>query len=58
MAAAAAQLACAMSGRYDLAASYRDGLAEAAAYSDNLQFLDLCHRAMALGFADRWQKAA
>lgn len=54
MAAAAAQLACALSGRYDLAASYRDALAGAASHADNRRFLALCHRAMALGFADKW----
>ena len=54
MGAAAAQLACSISGNFDGMADYRLQLAEKLADSDNASFLTLCWNALALGFRDKW----
>ncbi len=57
MAAAAAQTACAISGRYEKMEQYRARLSEAAGSGNQDSFLELCWQAMALGFADKWPAA-
>lgn len=57
MGAAAAQVACAVCGRYDQMEQYRNKLAMAACTRDNGDFLDLCWQAMALGFSNKWPQA-
>ena len=54
MGAAAAQVACSISLRYDRTAGYRETLGRAAETQDDAGFLALCWQAMALGFADKW----
>ena len=51
---AAAQVACAVCGRYDKIEHYRAILSQAGGSRDNASFLDLCWQAMALGFSDKW----
>jgi adenosylcobinamide amidohydrolase len=52
---AAAAVACAMSGCYGAMARYRNELGNLLTSRDNTTFLDLCFRAMALGFHDKWE---
>ncbi len=54
MGAAAAQLACSVSEKYGKMAAYRDTLEERLGHRDNPAFLELCWKAMALGFTDKW----
>ncbi|HEB69464.1 MAG TPA: adenosylcobinamide amidohydrolase [Desulfobulbus sp.] len=54
MAAAAAQVACSISLRYEQMARYRDILGRAAKAQGDELFLALCWQAMALGFIDKW----
>ena len=54
MAAAAAQVAAAVGGRYDLWPVYRENLAPRPGETDNGSFLNLAARALALGFRDKW----
>lgn len=56
----AAQVAAAVSGKYERLAAYRDALAETLpvtrqALPSNPEFLHLVYRAFALGFADKWE---
>jgi adenosylcobinamide amidohydrolase len=53
MGAFAAQIACSVSGDYDKMADYRKALAP----SPDTGITDLACRAMALGFADKWERA-
>ncbi len=53
--ATAAQMACAVSGKYGAFAQYRLQLGKmAAALESNGHFLELCWKALALGFAEKW----
>jgi hypothetical protein len=52
---AAAMVACAMGGCYGAMARYRNELGNRLTSRDNPAFLDLCFRAMALGFHDKWE---
>ncbi len=54
MGPAAAQVACAISGRYDKMEQYRDQLGRASGKASNSDFLDLCWQAIALGFSNKW----
>lgn len=54
MGATAAQAACAVSGRYDKMARYREILGQAAYSNSKKHFLGLCWQSLALGFADKW----
>ncbi len=54
MGAAAAQVACAVGGCYGKMEEYRERLGNSATEPDNDSFLDLCWRAMAAGFSDKW----
>jgi adenosylcobinamide amidohydrolase len=54
MGAYAAQLACAVSGDYGRMATYRDLLAPTQTDGGNGAFVALACRALALGFADKW----
>ncbi len=58
MGAAAAQTACAVSGRYDKMAQYRKILSRAAGSGRENHFLELCWQTMALGFADKWHDSS
>ncbi len=51
---AAAQIACAVGGRWDKMASYRDILGHHGDDHHDQAFLQLCFRAFALGFKDKW----
>ncbi len=51
---AAAMVACAMGGCYQAMDRYRNELGSHSVSRDNTAFLDLCFRAMALGFRDKW----
>ena len=50
----AAQVACAVSGDYSSLADYREELAPTRAHGGNSDFVALACRALALGFADKW----
>jgi adenosylcobinamide amidohydrolase len=54
MAAQAAQLAAAVSGKFGCLDAYRRMLAPQAGESDNVAFLALVTHALALGFRDKW----
>ena len=54
MGAYAAQVACAVSGDYTLLSAYREKLAPTRAHGGNGDFIKLVCRALALGFADKW----
>jgi len=54
MGAYAAQIACAVSGRYRFMDEYRQRLAPVRTHADNPAFVELVCRAMALGFEDKW----
>jgi hypothetical protein len=54
MGAYAAQIACAVSGRYDRMDAYRRRLAPGAGHADAAAFLGLVGRAMGMGFEDKW----
>jgi adenosylcobinamide amidohydrolase len=54
MGAYAAQIACAVSGRYDRMDAYRRRLAPGAGHADAAAFLGLAGRAMGMGFEDKW----
>jgi hypothetical protein len=57
MGASAAQVACAVAGRYDRMDRYRTQLAAVAGdRPDNQRLVELCCRAMALGFVDKWEE--
>ena len=51
----AAQVACAVAGKYDRMDSYRRDLAPSRSDSSNTAFVELACRAMALGFAEKWR---
>lgn len=53
----AAQLAAAVSGRYDKLADYRLKLAPQPWETDNASFIRLAAQAMALGLRDKWESA-
>ncbi|MBA2882118.1 adenosylcobinamide amidohydrolase [Desulfosalsimonas propionicica] len=55
MGAYAAQTACAVSGDYTRMAGYREALAPLHGEYGNPAFTDLVCRALAMGFADKWQ---
>ena len=52
----AAQVACAVGGHYARMEEYRQLLAPTRKETDNAAFIDLACRALALGFAEKWQK--
>ena len=54
MGASSAQIACAVGGRWDRFAIYRESLGDYASNCDNQSFITLCTRAFALGFQDKW----
>jgi adenosylcobinamide amidohydrolase len=54
MGAYAAQIACAVSGNYQSLAAYRRKLAPTRTDKGNNDFSDLVCRALAMGFADKW----
>jgi adenosylcobinamide amidohydrolase len=54
MGSTAAQVACAICGRYDRMEAFREQLGKASGKANNKDFLDLCWRAIALGFANKW----
>ncbi len=54
--AAAAQVACSVGGRWQALAHYREQLGPAADAGDGATFCALCCRALALGFADKWEE--
>lgn len=54
MAAAAAQVTCSISLRFENMQDYRIKLSQKMAIQGNSDFLDLCWQAMALGFQDKW----
>ncbi len=56
MGAYAAQVACAVSGKYEPLSDFRKHLAPPCSESRNDDFVDLACRAMALGFADKWER--
>lgn len=56
MGSAAAQIGCAISSRYDRMEFYRHELCQNSREDSNDAFLELCCRAMALGFTDKWGK--
>jgi adenosylcobinamide amidohydrolase len=51
----AAEVAAAVSGKYERLAEYRDRLALEAIGLDNTVFLSLVYHSLALGFADKWE---
>lgn len=53
--AAGVQIAAAVSGKIDSIGRYRDGLAASQMTLESEHFLDVICRALALGFADKWQ---
>ena len=57
MGAYAAQAACAVSGDYSRMAEYRQTLAPLQGELRNSDFSDLVCRALAMGFADKWEEA-
>lgn len=52
----AAQVACAVSGKYAQLEVYRQSLAPTRKECDNAAFVDLACRALAVGFADKWHE--
>ncbi|HFQ81004.1 MAG TPA: adenosylcobinamide amidohydrolase [Desulfobacterales bacterium] len=54
MGSAAAQTACAVSGRYDKMARYKEILSQVTGPGREDDFLKLCWQSMALGFTDKW----
>ena len=54
--AAAAQVACAVSGAYGRMGGFMDALAPCAEPEDNRSFLELACRALALGFQEKWNE--
>lgn len=54
MATSAAQLACSVGGDFSKMSRYRDELATITTQPDNSSFLELCWRALAKGFAEKW----
>ena len=54
MGATAAQVACAVCGRYDQMAEYLDQLGKVSGNANNNDFLYLCWQAIALGFSNKW----
>ena len=56
MGAYAAQVACAVGGDYDRLADYRRQLAPTRSKGTNAGFVDLACRALAVGFADKWNE--
>lgn len=56
MGACAAQVVCAVCGRYNLMAVYRQTLAPAQTERDNAAFTDLVCRALAMGFIEKWEE--
>jgi hypothetical protein len=56
MGAYAAQVACAVGGDYDRLADYRRQLAPTRSEGTNAGFVDLACRALAVGFADKWNE--
>ncbi|MBN1630191.1 MAG: adenosylcobinamide amidohydrolase [Thermoleophilia bacterium] len=51
----AAEVAAAVSGKYERLAEYRDRLAQETAGLDNSAFLSLVYRSLALGFDGKWE---
>jgi len=54
--ASAAQVACAVSGNYIMMREFMEMLAPAGGHEDNRRFLELACRALALGFAEKWNE--
>ncbi len=54
MGAHAAQIACAVSGKYEKTVYYREVLTPRLGKMDNGDFVDLVCRAIAVGYADKW----
>lgn len=54
MGAAAAQLACNVSGRYEKMKEYRDRVTESLDSDSGQPLLNLCWRALALGYGEKW----
>ncbi|MBU1056010.1 MAG: adenosylcobinamide amidohydrolase [Proteobacteria bacterium] len=52
----AAQIACAVSGDYKQMTAYREKLSLTQTENNNPAFIDLSSRAIALGFANKWEK--
>jgi adenosylcobinamide amidohydrolase len=50
-----AELAAAVSGKYDRLGAYRNVLSDDALAPDNAGFLHLIYRALALGFSEKWK---
>ncbi len=56
MGAAAAQVACSVGGRWERMDHYRTLLGRHAELEENGAFVSLCCRALAMGFADKWER--
>lgn len=51
-----AQLACSVGGKFENMAIYREELAAEQFAADNQSFLNLCWKALAMGFRDKWSE--